>query len=447
MARSQRSLALRPALGCSCTSSPSSALTPGSASGNHPFYKLSGWERLDKLKTGDVIASPRELRLRSKVKHILSDDRLILLAHLIGDGCFVKGQPLYYTNSEMELIKIVQKSAMKEFDIVPRIIKQENWFHIYLSSRERLTHGRRNPICKWLDEDMFIYGQRSREKIIPEPVFLQDNKKIALFLKHLWSTDGCIHLYKGKHKKVSLYYASGSRELAEGVLHLLLRFGIISTITFSKKNGYKDIYNVQINGKENQSKYMKYINFVGIKAKKSKEALDFLNKIKSNPNNDVTPREIWENIEEIGRNEELTTREFQKRMGWAYSGTQRLKNGIGRDRLNKIGKVLSDDYLIKLANSDLYWDKIEKIEKVGIKDVYDMTVPKYANFIANDIIVHNSIEQDADVVMFLWREDDENSENMMLDIAKHRNGPLTSVPLHFKGDRIKFFGRERKHKE
>lgn len=64
----------------------------------------------------------------------------------------------------------------------------------------------------------------------------------------------------------------------------------------------------------------------------------------------------------------------------------------------------------------------------------------------SDLRDSGSIEQDADVVMFLWREDDDNSENMMLDIAKHRNGPLKSVPLHFKGDRIKFFGRETKHK-
>ncbi|MGA2910887.1 MAG: replicative DNA helicase [Candidatus Microgenomates bacterium] len=65
----------------------------------------------------------------------------------------------------------------------------------------------------------------------------------------------------------------------------------------------------------------------------------------------------------------------------------------------------------------------------------------------SDLRDSGSIEQDADVVMFLWREDDDNSENMMLDIAKHRNGPLKSIPLHFKGDRIKFYGREEKHKE
>lgn len=61
-----------------------------------------------------------------------------------------------------------------------------------------------------------------------------------------------------------------------------------------------------------------------------------------------------------------------------------------------------------------------------------------------DLRESGSIEQDADVVMFLWREEDENFENIMLDISKHRNGRLGSIPLTFKGDRIKFFGRETK---
>ncbi len=60
----------------------------------------------------------------------------------------------------------------------------------------------------------------------------------------------------------------------------------------------------------------------------------------------------------------------------------------------------------------------------------------------SDLRESGSIEQDADVVMFLWREDAENGENMMLDIAKHRNGPLRSIPLQFKGDRIKFYARD-----
>lgn len=46
--------------------------------------------------------------------------------------------------------------------------------------------------------------------------------------------------------------------------------------------------------------------------------------------------------------------------------------------------------------------------------------------------------------MFLWRDDEENLENVTLDIAKHRNGPLSSIKLYFKGDRIRFYGRETK---
>lgn len=65
----------------------------------------------------------------------------------------------------------------------------------------------------------------------------------------------------------------------------------------------------------------------------------------------------------------------------------------------------------------------------------------------SDLRESGSIEQDADVVMFLWREDNDSPENMMLDIAKHRNGPLRSIPLHFKGDRIRFYSRDVKHAE
>lgn len=61
-----------------------------------------------------------------------------------------------------------------------------------------------------------------------------------------------------------------------------------------------------------------------------------------------------------------------------------------------------------------------------------------------DLRESGSIEQDADVVMFLYRENDDDNENVLLDIAKHRNGPLAQVPLYFKGDRIKFYPREGK---
>src|SRR3989344_3549926 len=57
----------------------------------------------------------------------------------------------------------------------------------------------------------------------------------------------------------------------------------------------------------------------------------------------------------------------------------------------------------------------------------------------SDLRDSGSIEQDADVVMFLYRPDEENMEDIKLLIAKHRNGATGEIPLHFKADRTKFY--------
>ena len=70
--------------------------------------------------------------------------------------------------------------------------------------------------------------------------------------------------------------------------------------------------------------------------------------------------------------------------------------------------------------------------------MYDATIKDTHNFLANDIIVHNSIEQDADVVMLLNRKvsdvqtpDGENNFYICVNIAKHRNGPIGERDLFF----------------
>jgi replicative DNA helicase len=73
----------------------------------------------------------------------------------------------------------------------------------------------------------------------------------------------------------------------------------------------------------------------------------------------------------------------------------------------------------------------------GIEEVFDLTVPGYHNFIANDIVVHNSIEQDADIVMFIYRDDYYNPDTSErpniaeISVAKHRNGPTAIIDLYW----------------
>ncbi len=65
----------------------------------------------------------------------------------------------------------------------------------------------------------------------------------------------------------------------------------------------------------------------------------------------------------------------------------------------------------------------------------------------SDLRDSGSIEQDADVVMFLYRPDDDDRENMGLFVAKHRNGPTGEIPLFFKSDRTRFFEVSRAEEE
>lgn len=376
----------------------------------------------------------------------MNPSELILLAHLLGDGCFVKNQPIHYTNAELVLHAYVAEAAERLFGIQARLVQQENWYHLYLPSPHHLTHGKRNPIAAWLDSRFSIYGLHSREKYVPDLVFQQTNLDIALFLQHLWSTDGCIHVGQKKSlgPKVSIYYASGSERFVRDVAHLLLRLGILTKIGTTSKAGYKDMWHVAIQGKAMQMRFLNLIGSVGKKAEGAKRAVTILEQIKENPNIDVLPKQLWKHIQYLWEEQGYTGRTFHTAMGWAYSGTQRMSSGVGRDRLAKIAKVLEDDALHTDATSDIFWDEIISIESIGIQEVFDATVPGVENFVADDVIVHNSIEQDSDVVMFLYREEDEAPEHVKLSIAKHRNGPLRTIDLFFKGDRIKFYGMEQR---
>jgi replicative DNA helicase len=97
----------------------------------------------------------------------------------------------------------------------------------------------------------------------------------------------------------------------------------------------------------------------------------------------------------------------------------------------------------RLAESDVYWDQIRYIEPDGEAQVYDLTVPGNQCFVANDIVAHNSIEQDSDIVIFLYRDEVYNEATEFpnqadLIISKHRNGPTGTVSLYFEKTLTKF---------
>ncbi|RTG94443.1 replicative DNA helicase [Thermus scotoductus] len=139
----------------------------------------------------------------------------------------------------------------------------------------------------------------------------------------------------------------------------------------------------------------------------------------------------------------LSQRELYRAVGMAYAGSTLFRQNLSRDRAVRMAHAVKSVALSQMATSDVYWDKVASIQPDGIEEVFDLTVPGLHNFIANNIIVHNSIEQDADLVMFIYRDEYYNPHSEKAGIAeiivgKQRNGPTGTVELQFHAAHVRF---------
>jgi len=172
------------------------------------------------------------------------------------------------------------------------------------------------------------------------------------------------------------------------VQHLLLRFGILSR--FRKKQH-------KLNGKifksfevttysENVIKFIKEIGFYGEKEKKETQALQEMILKKRNPNLDTIPKEIWQSFKVSN------WKKMARELGYAPQSFHNTKNyAPSREKLLKMAQFEENKGIELLAKSEIFWDEIKEIkENRKETEVYDITVPAYHNFIANDIVVHNS---------------------------------------------------------
>ena len=143
----------------------------------------------------------------------------------------------------------------------------------------------------------------------------------------------------------------------------------------------------------------------------------------------------------------LTTRELQRVVGSRYSGSSFYRHAPSRTKFVRVATAVGEPRLEQLATSDMFWDRVISIEPIGLAEVFDATVLDTHNFIADGIVAHNSIEQDADVVIFLYREGEQNPESevelVKAKVAKHRNGPIGEVPLQFRKANTRFYTMQR----
>jgi replicative DNA helicase len=341
------------------------------ATANHPFLTFEGWTPLARLSPGSRIAAPRHLPPPLQVAPWV-DEEVILLAHLLGDGSFVPRQPIRYAS-------------------------------------------------------------RSHEKFLPPTLFGLPKSQVALFLRHLWATDGSVTITKGGDGG-RIYLASTSRRMLEDVSRLLLRFGITGRLRTITPREHRGQYTLDISGRDDQLRFLREIGVHGQRATSCRQLLPLLEQLDSNPNVDTIPREVWARVSEILTDQGMSHRAYASATGMQFCGSTRWKYAPSRQRVARIAQVLDSADLELYATNDVFWDEVLEVTSVGEQDVFDATVLGVHNFVANGIAAHNSIEQDADVVILLHREDYYDKESPRAGeadfiVAKHRNGPTDTVTV------------------
>lgn len=357
----------------------------------HPLLTVQGWVEAQSLHTGSRIATPRTMPFFGE-QH-LDEAEIKLLAYLIAEG-HLGNKIVGFSNNDAAIVDDFT-AAVQAFDkrLTVKTRKKGTYdvrIQDYPSRKNLPPSARKHPLKEYLTA-IQLYNKDSYTKFIPRKIHTATKTNIALFLNRLFSCDGTIY-HDENRNSWRISYASASRSIIDNVQSLLVRFGILSTIRKKINRSNKKTFHsfeLEIHATHIPI-FIQEIGFFGEKTKRQRRALRDIPKVR-NPNVDTIPKEIWQQY----KPESWTT--IGKTMGYAHPKAmrERVKYAPSRETLRQIAiaetRTNEQEFLFALAESDIFWDEIKSVTRLrGTFDVYDLTVPDTHNFVANDIIVHNS---------------------------------------------------------
>jgi replicative DNA helicase len=353
------------------------------ATANHPLLTLNGWRELQDLNPGARIAVPRRLP-RPESAPSLRDEELVLLAALIADGNLTQKTPRFCFGPGSPVLPEVERAA-EAFGMRVRPVAGGH-------GTATISGGRgapANPVTQ-LCVAHGIWGRNSGQKRVPVALFAQPESSIARFLSVLYACDG--HVYAAP-KLRQIGYTTISESLAYDVQHLLLRLGIVAKIRRLKRAVYEGTSTVArevlITGQEGLARFAALVPVVG-KLERLERVTAGLAQVRAKAISDTVPADVWDRVAAAKGSRSWGSINAATGRPASYNWHATRRGHLGRGLLAELATATGSEELEALATSDVWWDEVATIEPAGEEETYDLTVPGLHNFVADDIVVHNS---------------------------------------------------------
>jgi replicative DNA helicase len=352
------------------------------ATANHPVLTIQGWRALADLAPGARVAVPRHLP-RIGSANVMPDHELVMLAALIADGNLTQRTPRFCYGADSPVLDEVFGAAAA-FGVSLRSARGS-------SGTATISGGRgapANPVRE-LREQHGLWGRRSGDKFVPPAIFALDDACIARFLAVLYACDGHVYAAEGLRQ---IGYTTISERLAFDVQHLLLRLGIVARTRTLRRPVYdgtdKVAREVLITGQEGLTSFCRLVEVCG-KTRQLGRVTGGLERVIAKTNVDTVPAEVWEAI--LVAKGERSWADVSAAAGHPRNHNWRVgTRGLSRPQLARLAAAIGSRELELLATSDLWWDEVASVEYVGEDETFDLTVPGDHNFVADDVVVHNS---------------------------------------------------------
>ncbi|MGZ4271177.1 MAG: replicative DNA helicase [Solirubrobacteraceae bacterium] len=299
------------------------------ATANHPLLTLGGWRELGSLRPGDRIAVPRTLPRTPAERQAMPDHEVVMLAALVADGNLTQRTPRFCFGPDSPVLEDVEEAAAA------------------FGAGELPS-----ALCALCER----HGLGATERSVPDAVLGLDERGTARFLSILLRAVGATRA-RARHVR----YAFGDERLARDVQHLLVRLGVVASVEPPSRI---------LEGRRG-------ISWTVVVHAADAAALQ-TPALRTQANGACTPA-----LAAIRAGRLASSAVAAPLAGPARrSATPPL--------MAELAEAIGDHRRSHVAESDLWWDEVVSIEAAGEAETYDITVPGDHNFVADDIVVHNS---------------------------------------------------------